>query len=92
MDDQIVWRLVYFHLLICCHVVLAPATVPHVIPRQRLLHHEVIQTVVDRDRVGVAHLEASGLILFYHRGSLNQLNISLGLVTPVGNQDQISIL
>ena len=71
MDDQIVWRLVYFHLLIGCHVVLASTTVPHVVPRQRLLHHEVIQTVVDRDRVGVAHLEASGLVLIHHRGPLD---------------------
>ena len=72
-------------------MVFTPAAVPHIVARERLLHREVVQTIVDRDAVRIPHLKPSRLVLNNDCRPLNPLNVCFGLVPPVRHKDQITI-
>ena len=91
MNDQIVRCLEDLHFFLCGYVVLALATVPFVIPTQGLFYHKVVKAVIDRGVTGAALLKASRLVSINYKRLLNQLNIRLGLTSPVGHYDQVTI-
>ena len=93
MDYQVVRSLPDFHLFVGCHMVFTLATIPLVVSSERLLHHEVVEAVVDGDGFRARlHLEPTCLILVSHDRLLDQLHVSLRLAAPLCNEDKVSVL
>lgn len=78
MYDEVIWRLIHLHLFARGDVILAFVAVPLVVSAQGLLHLEVVEAVVDRRCVPIAHLEASCCVQIYFDGLFDQLDVGLG--------------
>ena len=95
VDDEEFRSLVYFHFLLRVDVLLAAATVPLVSAGERLLHREVVKTIVEGELTTCVQFELLILVgnsrkLAYFKRLFEELQVGLGILSPVDSDSNVS--